>query len=243
VKRNIYIRIIVILLIAILSFECSKNGTEFEENTHFDFVLYDGLTLNDISDISEELESNYQRIVNDLQVQDMPHVTARIWANYDNFLTAMEADLGVRYNGATGYVFGMEEFRIYYINPAPLTALHEFAHLVSMQVNESIPNNPRWLWEAVALYESRDFINPITLPYMVSGNYPTLEELNIDYNSSNHSVYSVGYIILEYIIQIWGMDAVIRLIETNGNTEYILGLTVQEFESGWYQFIEEEYLN
>ena len=39
------------------------------------------------------------------------------------------------------------------------------------------------------------------------------------------------------------MDVVIRLIETNGNAEYILGLTVQEFESDWYQFIEEKYLN
>ncbi len=172
----------------------------------------------------------------------MPHVTVKIWSNYENFLNAMETDIGIRYTGATGYVLGAEEIRIFYTNQVSLTAVHEFVHSVSIQINGSIPNNPRWLWEAIALYETRDFVDPKTLPYMVSGNYPTLEELNIDYNSSNHYIYSVGYTLLEYIVQAWGMDAVINLIETNGIINNILGILIQEFEAGWYQFIENEYL-
>ena len=78
---------------------------------------------------------------------------------------------------------------------------------------------------------------------MVSGDYPTLSELNTDYNSSNHYIYSVGYVVLEYIIDTWGMDTVIALINNNGNVSVSLGLTTQEFESGWYQFVEEKYLN
>ena len=78
---------------------------------------------------------------------------------------------------------------------------------------------------------------------MVSGNYPTLEVLNTDYNSGNRSIYSVGYILLEYIIETWGMDQVINLIQTNGNIPLSLGITAEEFESGWYQFIETKYLN
>ena len=95
----------------------------------------------------------------------------------------------------------------------------------------------------MALYESNDFINPGTLPYMVSGDYPTLSELNTDYNSSNHQIYSVGYVLLEYIIQNWGMDEVIDLIKTNGNLQSVLGVSVSEFEYGWYRFIEEKYLD
>jgi hypothetical protein len=111
-----------------------------------------------------------------------------------------------------------------------------------MQVNSSIPNNPRWLWEAVAVYENNEFVDPRTLSYMVSGNYPTLEELNSDYNSGNHYIYSVGYILLEYINETWGMDKVIELIQTNGNIPLTLGIAVEGFESGWYLFIEEKYL-
>ena len=204
--------------------------------------MYDGLTSANILGISQELERNYARILSDLRVDSMPKITAKIWGDYNHFLEDMENDIGIRYTGATGYVFGMTEIRIYYNSQASVTAVHEFAHLVSMQVNSRIPNNPRWLWEAVALYETNEFVDPRTLPYMVSGNYPTLEELNSDYNSGNRSIYSVGYVLLEYIVETWGMDQIIELIQTNGNIPLSLGITVEEFESGWYQFIEEKYL-
>jgi hypothetical protein len=205
--------------------------------------LYNGLSSADVSEISNRLEKNYNRILEDLQVQDMPVVIVKIWANYDKFLNVMEMDIGVRYTGATGYITSINEFRLYYTNNAVTDAVHEFSHLVSMQINTNIPNNPRWLWEAVALYETGQFVNPKTLSYMVSGNYPTLQDLNTDYNSSNHSIYSVGFVLLEYIVDTWGMNTVIQLIRNNGNITSTLGTKVQEFESGWYQYVEEKYLN
>jgi len=238
----------VIFLFCLLSFSsflgCSRStdSEDVLENDRFDFVLYDGLDHEQISDIDEALIDNYDRIIDDLRVQDMPKITIKMWSDYQNFLKAMEEDIGVRYNGATGYIFGMTEFRLYFTSRASLDAVHEFAHIVSMQINSTIPNNPRWLWEAVALYESNDFTDPKTLPYMVSGNYPTLAELNTDYNDSNHNIYSVGYIIQEYIINTWGMDTVIALIKNNGNISS-LGITTQEFEAGWYAYVEEKYLD
>jgi len=240
--RSNYLLIIVFIFLVVSSCRTNKDPAGSLNEEHFEFVLYGRLSSSTISDISQELEDNYQRILDDLQVSDMPAVTIKIWAEYNEFLDAMENDIGTRYTGATGYIFGMAELRIYHTGQDPLTALHEFGHLVSMQVNSSIPNNPRWLWEAVALYETNDFTDPKTLPYMVSGNYPSLSELNTDYNSSNHQIYSVGYVLLEYMIETWGMDSVIRLIETNGNIYTVLGITVQAFESGWHQFVEERYL-
>ena len=235
-------RIILLLtLLCLISCDYCEYATELDEN-NFEYILFDGLTLSDISEISEELETNQHQILNTLNVINMPIVTVKIWTNYDNFLHEMEADIGIRYTGATGYVFGKEELRIYYTNQAPITAIHEFVHLVSMQINETIPNNPRWLWEAVALYLTNDFIDPKSIPNMTSGEYPNLDELNTDYNSSNHSIYNVGYVLLEYIVQTWDMNTVIRLIETNGNIREVLEITVAEFELGWYSFIESEYL-
>ena len=224
---------------------CSKSTDPVCEldGEYFKFILYDGLTATNIAEISRELGNNYTRIIDDLQIQSMPKITVKIWSDYNNFLIAMENDIGVRHTGATGYIFGMTEIRIIYNNQSAVAAVHEFAHLVTMQINSSIPNNPRWLWEAVALYENNEFVNPKTLPYMVSGNYPTLKELNTDYNSSNHYIYNVGYLLLEYIVQTWGMDGVIGLVQNNGNITIRLGITIQEFESGWYQFVVHKYLN
>ena len=244
-NQNIIIKWFFIVLSAGLFLTCSDSTSPDDalSDENFEFVLYDNLTSDQIEDIAEQLDENFQRIINDLRVQNMPRITIRIWADYEHFLQDMDRDIGMRYTCATGYIFGMTEFRIYYNSQVALAAVHEFAHMVSMQVNSSISNNPRWLWEAVALYESNDFINPGTLPYMVSGDYPTLSELNTDYNSSNHQIYSVGYVLLEYIIQNWGMDEVIDLIKTNGNLQSVLGISVSEFEYGWYRFIEEKYLD
>jgi len=234
-----------LLVIFAFILSCSKDKTPVEpiDEKHFDFILYDGLNTSDILQISTALEENYQRIVDDLRVSEMPKVTVKIWTDYNHFLEDMENDLGIRYTGATGYIFGPTESRLYYNNQVAVAAVHEFAHLVSMQVNSTIPNNPRWLWEAVAVYENNEFVDPRTLNYMVSGNYPTLNELNTDYNNSNHNIYQVGYVLLEYIIDTWGMDTVIELIQNNGNLSTSLVLTNQEFESGWYQYVESTYLN
>lgn len=238
--------VLVIIFALPLIISCSKSTDSNEsldlDNERFTYIFYDGLESKNISEISKNLESHYNRIITDLKVQEMPKVTVKIWANYNNFLNAMETDLGTRYTGATGYVFGMTELRIFYNSNVANAAVHEFAHLVSMQVNSKIPNNPRWLWEAVALYENNEFVDPKSLPYMVSGDYPTLAELNTGYNSGNQFIYSVGYVLLEYVVKTWGMETVIGLIKNNGNISGLLGITVQEFESGWYQFVKVKYL-
>ena len=240
---KLYLTIIALILTQFLT--CTKStDPDYElDGEHFNFVLYDGIEVVNILGISEELKKNYTRIINDLQIKSMPKITVKIWSDYNNFLIAMEDDIGIRYTGATGYVFGMNEIRIIFNNNSKVAAVHEFAHLVTMQINSSIPNNPRWLWESVALYENNEFVNPNTLLYMISGNYPSLNELNTEYNSSNHYIYDVGYVILEYILQSRGMDGVIGLVQNNGDLEKLFGITVQEFESGWYEFVENKYFN
>ena len=210
---------------------------------HFEYAVIGILSSSAVSEISVNLESNYSRIISDLQVPNVPDIMVRIWTDYDEFLNDMENDIGTRYNGATGYIYNMTEFRLYYTGQAAGAAVHEFAHVVSMYINPSIPNNPRWLWEAVAIYESQEFVDPVSLPYLVSGNYPTLDELSTDYNSSDHKIYSVGYVLLEYIVHTWGMDTVITLIENNGDIAAAPGIPVRQFEAGWYNFLEEKYLN
>ena len=241
-----HLKNLLLFVVAFIFLPSCKHSTtpdEILDNEHFDFILYDGLSPSIIPDISNELENNYERIITDLQIMNMPAVTVKIWADYDNFLEAMQTDIGVRYTGATGYLFGMQEMRLQYSDEVSQTAVHEFAHLVSLQVNSNFANRPRWLWEAVALYECQDFVYPKSLPYMVSGDYPTLSELNTDFNSSNHSIYSVGYVLLEFVVQTWSMAKVIDLIKTNGNIPSVLGITTQMFESGWHQYVEDKYLN
>jgi len=208
---------------------------------HFTFELHDGLSAADVQHVVDALEANHQRIVNDLRAGDMPRVTAAIWATQDSFYGAMQQDFGETYPGATGYVSGVAELRIL-LNPnSAYEAVHEFVHNVSLRVNRTIANNPRWLWEAVAVYEARTFIDPSTVAWMRPGQFPTLEELNIAYNDGGQRIYDVGYVLTDYIVRSWDMGAVINMIMANGDVPAVLGVSVEEFEQGWHAWLVSEY--
>ncbi len=172
----------------------------------------------------------------------MPVVRVKIWSDEAAFYAAMDEDLGGIFPGAKGYVMGADELRLLLTHKGSVTAVHEFVHCVSLHLNDTIGNNPRWLWETVALYISGEFIHPNSLIYMVEGNYPTIDILNSSY-FSNQDIYEVGYVLGEYIVENWGIAALRNLILQNGDIDAVLGISVQVLETGWYDWLENKYLS
>lgn len=213
-----------------------------EESEHFSFY-FDGFSGAGLQPIIDSLEENHDRIVADLGVGSMPVVRVKVWASKAGFYREMERLLGVRYPGADGYVFGSGEFHVMLVSDVAVKAVHEFAHVVSLNLNRRFSNNPRWLWEAVAIYEAGQFIHPNRLGYMVDGDYPSMEELDSAYGTQGNRIYSVGYLLAEYIVDGWGMGALRDLIMANGDLEEVLGVGAQEFEQGWHTWVEDRYLS
>ncbi len=236
----------VLLLSTAWFFTCVNSGSQKPnhghlKSDHFEFLFYNHLTPEMIAPIQAKLESNYHRILADLQVKELPTIKVEIWGNNAQFLAAMEKNIGARFHATTGYIVNMG-ICLLYAGDVAQTAVHEFAHLITVQVNHKIPNNPRWLWEAVALYEACDFVHPATLDYMRTGDYPTLVDLNREFNLSDHKIYSVGYTLTEFIICKWGRPKLIDLIKQNGDIAAVLGISIQEFEAQWYAFVKHTYL-
>jgi hypothetical protein len=230
------------------SFDPFDDGNDTETQTtqfasdHFIFY-FPAEARQTVQAARDSLESNYTRILNDLEVPEVPVITVRVWSDPDAFYEAMEQDIGTLYNGATGYILDLTEFRVLYPHVTPVEYVHEFAHVVSLYLNRRFANNPRWLWETVALYEARQFVHPNQLGYMVAGNFPSLDELSTDYNSSDHQIYQLGYVIGEFIIVTWGKNDFIGLILTNGNLEVYLRIGEKEFENQMYAYITATYLS
>ena len=215
-----------------------------EVNQQFNFVLHDTLEIGDVGHLVRALEENYDRVKNDLGVSVLPEITVQIWSDEESYQRAMEERLGMRFPGSRGYVTGDRELRLLYHRrlSAQKEAVHEFAHVVSLNLNDNFGNNPRWLWEAVAMYIANEFRDPNELDYIRNGSYPSLEELNTDFNSGRN-IYDVGYILVDYIVSNWGSDHLIGLIHSGGDIESVLGVSEADFESGWHQYVETKYLN
>jgi len=117
-----------------------------------------------------------------------------------------------------------------------------------MQANSDIANNPRWLWESIALYLAQDSRKkPTDIDCMTSRNFPTIEQLNVPVSSPlrnpDCNIYTVGYFLIEYIEELWGIDAVNSLILSNGDIVNTLNMSVNDFEFGWHEFVQERYLD
>jgi hypothetical protein len=141
-----------------------------------------------------------------------------------------------------GYVTAPDELRVRVVPQVARHATHELAHCVSLYLNPRIANNPRWLWESAALWENRELVDPRTVDYMVAGQPPTLTQLDADVMASRQ-VYQVGYTIAEFVVARGGQAALVRLVQANGDTASVLGLSAAEFEAAWYAFVREKYLS
>ncbi len=92
---------------------------------------------------ADTLEANYNRVLTDLELNEMQVIKVKVWRSAEDFYQCMLDDLGIIYQGATGYLAGYDEMRLLLPNVGMSTFVHEFAHLVSMQVNPQFSNNPR----------------------------------------------------------------------------------------------------
>jgi hypothetical protein len=198
-----------------------------------------------VTAVGDALELAWTRITSDLRVTDLPATSVRIWEDSTSFYADMQARAGQVFPGATGWVPDAHTVSMLArpgtpADAAAQTAVHEFAHVVSIGVNPTIGNRPRWLWETAALYESRQFVDPTTVDYMRNGQYPSLAELDLAYEVSGR-IYQVGYVLGEYIVRTWGLDGLVRLIQRNGDLAAAIDVTTAAFETGWYAFLHDKY--
>lgn len=193
-----------------------------------------------VQSAADALERQYARVLNDFDVTSLGPITVQIWQDEATFNAVLDRFFGVHYQ-ATGYITGSDELRVLAVPQLDVNVVHEFCHAISLSVSSTFANNPRWLWEAVALYENGELVAPRTLGYLVRGAYPSLDELNADPNAG-HQVYELGYVIGEFIVARWGRAGLLDLIRAHGDVTAAFGGTPATFEAEMYTWIREKYL-
>lgn len=196
-------------------------------------------------DISDTLENNYSRILGDLLTDSVSHTIIHFYSTSEELADAVRHIVPNLPSWAIGLATAKDT--IHMISPKhpqqqyePMlqVLIHEFAHCVTLNIRPNFANNPRWLWESVAIFESRQFVHPNQLPYMVEHNPPTLTQLN---NFNNTQIYEVGYLLSEYIVLNWGFQQLKDMILSNGNIQQVLGMTVTQFQENWFTFVRNRY--
>ena len=238
------------LVLSIIYF-IPENRNEIK-TTHFTFRFSSSIDTTTIIELANALENNYPRIASDLKTQPSGNIETNIYAKRWRYIKAT-GNLS-----ASGSIEGIS--KLHFVEQAwgesnsKKVAVHEFAHTVTLKLlldNEPQPVNSKnfdkkfagfttWLWEATSVYEAQQFVDPKTLPYLSSGHYPTILELNNRLKGGK--IYSCGYTIIEYLLSRYGQDVFINLIKNYGNLEATINLSDDQFCKQWYEFVRQKYL-
>lgn len=189
--------------------------------------------------VADRLEAELPRYQADLGVPSVRPFEVHVWQDEAAWFAEVQRYMGRRVD-TTGYVTGPDGIRVLAVEQVARNASHELAHCVSLYVNPRFGNNPRWLWESVALYENGERVDPRTLDYMVAGRPPTLEQLDADVMTSRQ-VYELGFLIGEFIVDRGGQGALVELVRSSGDTQAVLGRSGAGFEQAWFAWVKQRY--
>jgi hypothetical protein len=249
-KRFLLILAILILTLSIIYF-IPENRKEIK-TPHFNFLFSNSIDTATIFKLANALEDNYSRIGADLKTKPADNIETNIYAQRWRYIKATGNW------SASGNIEGIS--KLHFVEQAwgesdnNKVAIHEFAHTVTLKLlldNETQPVDsksfdkkfstfPTWLWEAVSVYQAKQFVDPKTLPYLNNGQYPSISELNSRLKGGK--IYSCGYTIIEYILAKYGQENLIKLIKNYGNLKNTFNVTDDQFCKDWYEFVKGKYL-
>lgn len=240
-----------IVLLFVLLINIPENRNEFT-TPHFTFRYSSSIDSSSIVGLSKILESSYSKVGSNLQTSPAQHIEVNIYSQRWRYIQA------TKNWGASGSIEGIST--LHFIENTWLdseiskTAVHEFTHAVVLKLlidrephpldvegfDKKFSKLPVWIWEAVSVYEAGEFHDPKSLEYFKNGKYPQISELNN--RSKGQKIYTCGYTLIEYILNTYGQDTLIRLIESYGDIQTILNITEEQFSKDWHTFLSEKYL-
>jgi hypothetical protein len=213
----------------------------FETHPSANFTFrYTAMDAATVAETAARVEAQHARIARDLGVASMGRVTVTLYPDQAALRAGVAPIVGTIPSFATGLVTGPYDVHVVSPNAVPggydvgiTTIVHEFAHCVTLVVNPGFANNPRWLWESVALYEAGQIVDPRGLAYMTSLQPPTLAQLS---QIADTRIYDVGALIGAFIVETWDGDALPRLVRANGDVASVLGIDEATFVSRWMAY-------
>ena len=247
-KKLVVVLLSILFLIA--AFGCDKNEMKLQtESEHFIFYAYDE-DKSCLNDLESALESNYDRITNDLQVTLDHKITIDIYPDLDMFHSAIgepEAEewlVGVYMNGTIKMVSPLHPGNQHSYESLMKVIVHEFTHVLVSELSLSSHDIPIWLNEGVAVYEAEQFSNDaetLIRDLIKHDTIPTLDDLDNSNFGELHG-YQLSYTAVEYIVVECGYASLIALIKNPSDMQSILGMDMTQFETAWKNYLTKHYM-
>ncbi|HKL12521.1 MAG TPA: hypothetical protein VJ907_02840 [Halanaerobiales bacterium] len=242
-KKTLLVLSLTILLTALLTLAIqAEQGQEYsKEMQHFTYTYYQ--KDEPINEINNRLEKYYNKILNKYNVKLNRQVKITIYPDVNSFHKGAKVT-----NKSPGIVGkAISSYKIAFVSPLNpgkvhnyesilKIAVHEFVHISTNKINRNIPI---WLNEGISLYEAEQ-VNPNHIKQIIRAEkVPTIKDL--ESNFYENFGYTVSGTIVEYIVDMYSYDKLIRLIKSPSNYKGIFGLSKEAFFSNWKGYLYKNY--
>jgi hypothetical protein len=249
-------RIVICVIVVISLISCASPKIEWVPVTETDhFVFFAAKGIEDaVPPLAQELEANYDRITQDLQVTTVNKFSVYIFEDINSFHTADGRPAASP--SSVGTVHGVDIWLVSPLNPGDvlntqdvLTAgVHEFTHALVNHINGSLDKNnyqiPIWLNEGLAGHESGQMTSDWRAgiaQLVADGSIPSISNDLVPERFDEVKGLPFSITLVEFIIQEYGIEKVIAIIKAPTEVESILGITIPGLDSAWREFLLKEY--
>lgn len=243
VKRGI-----IMITLCLSLFGCSEDPKTIKlrkESDHFNY--YSTKTDKEsLDDLKEQLESNYERISKDLQVTLDEKIKVTIYPDISDFHKAigmMAAEdwlVGVARNNEILMVSPLNPGSVHTYETLMKVIVHEYTHILVSNINY---NTDVYLNEGIAVVESNQIDNN-TKYYLKEAakaeKLPSIDEMKNYYGKLEQPYFLSGGFV-DFIINNYGYDIIIKLIEKPADIELITGESKEELVARWKEYILNSY--
>lgn len=219
------------------------SSTDAVETNHL-IVRSLGADSISIKEVSSRLEADFSVLLDKLKVERTAKVFIDIYPDRETF----DKDLRNPDFEFSEVPVSMSEGRLSIIfpsnnegpdmDPVYKAADHQLIHFIADNIQAS-STNIKWLKESIAMYYGGQNANSDMIKSVVRKGYPKIDELN---DSRYADLYSVGYILAEFIADKWGEESLVELLAFNGNIPQVLKISKEDFEKEWHQYLEQKYI-
>jgi hypothetical protein len=220
----------------------SQNGGFRELRTPTFAFFHTNADTAQIDEFSSFMDTRLAQLMALYGVESMPVINVFLYPTRASFIDANPTVQSyvtgfVRGNSRIEIVSPFAENQVYDLWP-DTRAVHMLTHAVSLDLHPTSANNPRWLWESIALYESNQRSDPRYVEFFAPGAEPALDQLN---GNAGSPIFHVGYLLGEFIVETWGAGMFRTLTLAEGNVQSSLGLTPAQFVAQFVSFVRTKY--
>lgn len=223
-----------------------------KESQHYSFYST-RFDLKVIDSLANTLESHYTRITNHLGVQINKKIKVKVFPSVKdyhaaiNFPDAPDWVVGSVYADGIMMVSPMNPGSVHTYESLMQVIVHEFVHLAVYYARGEkwMIGSPRWLNEGYACYEAGQIDDNIRnyIESSLSEKAPptwTQLESSSELEFGNMGGYGFSMLIVEFLIDTYGIDKMVLLIKEPEKIETIYGLSKDVLEKQWIQYLKHE---